>query len=142
MNVSEILRGLPQDLKVFGTWQGWVGVERSVLGLDWLIGLWFLLHVVFGIFLYFKYRKSKDLIWKPYVNKWQNLFLWIGVSGLLWFLFKYQFVRLLGTRVVAALIVLTFVVLAARLLVYRKKTLPVLKKEYEARQQKLKYLTR
>jgi Ca2+/Na+ antiporter len=75
-----------------------------------------------------------------YRNKFFGVFLFLGLSELVWYACRYQNVRFFGSRFVAWLLVLISVVWFVRILVSVFKNYRQEKSEWEKEQQKLKYL--
>lgn len=136
------MKNVPQDLKVLGSLSGWIDAQRMVLGIDWILGGLFALVLFLGILVWFIYRSQKSPIERALYSKTWTLFFWAGLSGVLWFVMRYQFVRVLGSRVVLGLIILVSAVFLVKLVQYKIKILPKLRMDLAAQEQKLKYLKR
>jgi len=77
---------------------------------------------------------------KKYRGKFFSLFAWIGVSELVWFLARSQYVRFFGTRFVAFLILLIGLIWLVMLVMKTLKGYSAEKREWEKQEVKLKYL--
>ncbi len=77
---------------------------------------------------------------KKYRAKFFNLFAWIGVSELVWFAARAQYVRFFGTRFVAFLILLIGLVWLVMLAVKTFRKYSAEKQEWEKQEVKQKYL--
>lgn len=141
-NFKHFFSELWSNLSLAGSADFWLETQRQVLVLDWLLGCLAVLALVVHCVLFLAARKfkGKDTFRKDYLKRWKSIFLIWGVVGLLWFLARFEYARILGGRLIYAGLLVLVVILSVRILIFKFVKLPKEQKRWQEMETKAKYL--